>query len=271
MQQRPSAIRIGRAARNALAPQRRGKVIARFARSFYVATGGGLACIGGDHLGNGPLNVVVPGLQRLPQVGESLRCTGDAVRFASGVEIVLSRARLWRARPTAPADRAKLRRSLAAIRSSVAPAEIGQTPGARALHQWLLRGARGAPPAEVTGLLGRGPGLTPAGDDLLGGALIALHACRRLAIAGRLARSILQRARRSTSRISHAHLCAAARGEGMDALHRMIASLLAGRSALGGELAALRAVGHSSGMDALAGAALVLDAFAQGAAVPFIE
>ena len=46
-------------------------------------------------------------------------------------------------------------------------------PAAAALGSALHRGAPPGPPAQA--LLGLGPGLTPAGDDVLAGALVALH------------------------------------------------------------------------------------------------
>src|SRR5690606_7063751 len=51
--------------------------------------------------------------------------------------------------------------------------------GIAALAEWLAWGAGPAPPSAVCELIGLGPGLTPSGDDLLGGVLIALHALGR--------------------------------------------------------------------------------------------
>lgn len=104
-----------------------------------------------------------------------------------------------------------------------------------------------------------GTGLTPAGDDLIGGALIALRAVGKNGIADRLAKWALRLARTRTNRISQAHLACAASGEGHEALHFALAAILAGRTRLARELSALRRIGHTSGMDALSGALLALD------------
>jgi hypothetical protein len=110
----------------------------------------------------------------------------------------------------------------------------------------------------VERLLGLGPGLTPSGDDLIGGALVALHALGYPELADRLAVALLPAARERTNAISLAHLAAAADGEGSAALHEALGALSApGTPGLGERLRAVDAIGHSSGWDALAGATLV--------------
>jgi hypothetical protein len=137
-------------------------------------------------------------------------------------------------------------------------------PGATRLRRWLEEGVadprRSPAPslAGAEGLLGLGPGLTPSGDDLIGGALVALHALGHPELAGRLAAALLPAARERTNAISLAHLEAAADGEGSATLHETLATLSApGSPGLGERLRAVDAIGHSSGWDALAGATLV--------------
>ena len=111
----------------------------------------------------------------------------------------------------------------------------------------------------MAALLGLGPGLTPAGDDFLGGVLIALHALGRSAQADRLGRLVLDEAPARTSRISRAHLEAAARGLGAESVHRVLRRLLdPGSDGLDAALADAASIGHTSGLDAVAGVALVL-------------
>lgn len=245
---RSSRVEWGFAARRALSPGRRGKVIARFERSFYVATGGGLACIGATGLGRGPLNVLVPGIKDLPALGESIRCNRGSIRFSSGLTFPIQGAVLWRPVP-APAFR---RGALPRIKH-IFPAE------SEALASWIAQGALGSPPKKASSLVGLGTGLTPAGDDLIGGALIALRAVGSKATAKRLGTWALRLAKTRTNRISRAHLACAASGEGHEALHQALSAILAGRTNLENELSALRRIGHTSGMDALSGALLVLD------------
>lgn len=243
-----SRVEWGFAARRALAPGRRGKVIARFERSFYVATGGGLACIGSTGLGRGPLNVLVPGINELPSMGETVRCDRGSIRFSSGLLLPIQGAVLWRPVP-APAFR---RGALPRIKR-IFPRQSA------ALATWIAGGALGKPPEEAKQLIGLGKGLTPAGDDLIGGALVALRALGRNGTADRLGSWALRLSKSRTNRISRAHLACAATGEGHEALHHALSAILAGRTSLEKELSALERVGHSSGMDALSGALLALD------------
>jgi hypothetical protein len=127
------------------------------------------------------------------------------------------------------------------------------------------------PPAETEGLIGLGPGLTPSGDDFLGGTLIALHALGAHAAACRLGPWVLARAGDRTHRISLGHLACAAEGEGAGALHGALAAICSpGAPGLGRCLEALGRIGHSSGWDALAGVvaatrSLVVGSEARGA------
>ncbi len=103
-------------------------------------------------------------------------------------------------------------------------------------------------------LIGLGPGLTPAGDDFVGGAMIALRAFGECALADRIAGWALPLARGRTNRISRAHLECAAQGEGHEALHDLLCSFEKKH------LDRLARVGHTSGLDAAAGAMLALKA-----------
>ena len=110
----------------------------------------------------------------------------------------------------------------------------------------------------VAALLGLGPGLTPSGDDFLGGMLIALHVCGEKSVQKQLytqVESLLD----STGPVSSAHLKAAALGEGSQSLHQVLNMLLEGNETqleLG--IDGIKQIGHTSGWDALAGVAVVL-------------
>lgn len=236
-----SAGEAGRFARRALA--RPARVIARFERSAYVESSAGIACIGGPGLGSGPLNVIIPALARMPAPGTELA-------------ISLRGARIWRPQATPRPFAARIGRlPMARSRGIFSAAH----PGAAAFGEWLADGARREAPHGAASLIGLGPGLTPAGDDLVGGALVALRIAGRHACAARVADWALRLATRRTSRISRAHLACAAQGEGGAALHALLAALLAGRGSMSREIDAIDAIGHTSGWDAAAGAALVLD------------
>jgi len=200
------------------------RVFAAFDRSFYLETPAGIACVGGRGLGRGPLNAIVEEFESIP-VGHS-------------VVVELGQARHWK--PSAPPGRQE-------VPEIEIPESIrGQ---AEAFLGWL-----GGADSPDDALIGLGPGLTPAGDDFVGGAMIALRAFGRQAQADRIARWALPLAETRTSRISRAHLACAAAGEGHEALHAYLDGF---RRA---DLARLAQLGHSSGLDAAAGALLALRA-----------
>ncbi|OLB76610.1 MAG: hypothetical protein AUI14_18210 [Actinobacteria bacterium 13_2_20CM_2_71_6] len=105
--------------------------------------------------------------------------------------------------------------------------------------------ASGAPlDVPVLRLLGRGPGLTPLGDDILAGALVTLAALGVPAF-HRLRRVVREYAPSRTTFVSYVLLHHAARGECVPELADFLA---------GGPADALLRVGHSSGAGLLRGA-----------------
>ena len=248
----------GRVARDALAAGE-GEVCALFRRSFYLRFDdergeSHFACVGDASLGRGPLNALVKDF-RPPALGER-------------ITVSTRHARLWRPAPIALGGAADLRR-LERAAAGRAPEEglacllvgarnalaIHAQPALEALEGWLVGNSLGA---EAERLVGLGPGLTPSGDDYLGGMLVALRACGRAAQADSLWRWLKPRLSGRTSAISAAHLAAAAAGEAHEALHECLEVLFSGTQASWDEpLARLDRVGHCSGWDGLAGAAAV--------------
>jgi hypothetical protein len=112
---------------------------------------------------------------------------------------------------------------------------------------------------EASELLGLGPGLTPSGDDLVGGMLFAAATLRRAYPdacgwdEGPLA-VIVERAQDATNAISHALLSDHAQGLSTQAGHDVVSALLTGDLVgLRIEAERLTHVGHTSGSDILAG------------------
>lgn len=241
---------IGRFARRALISGE-ARVIAVFERSCYVETPAGLACIG--VVGNGPLNAHCASQPH-----------GIAVGDALGVD--LTSAVLWQPRPTPAWHSSVVAASLTRLRAAahgrlpqegfacVLDPARERAPAVKALARWLA--APEGTPQAAAGLIGLGPGLTPSGDDLIGGALCALHATGRSDVAAHLAAWALPLAKAGTNRISHAHLICAAEGACGEAVNDAITALLSGVLP---DLARIDAIGHTSGWDALAGAVLALE------------
>ena len=112
----------------------------------------------------------------------------------------------------------------------------------------------------VGGLIGLGPGLTPSGDDALGGIMIALHALRRPDAVQRLANRAIPLVASLGNRISAAHLSAAAKGQGHAAIHHVMNDLLAGKNGtIDIRLDAVGRIGHTSGWDTLAGIVITIE------------
>jgi hypothetical protein len=231
------------------------------------------------------------------QTGAEVRRDGETLRIDGRFGFPLGSVRQWRAshpagawdkeeiagrmaRLSREAARRKLTEGFGPLVSRFAEGE-GDPCGARAplilaagpgievlrkvLEDWLAGSSAplaGADGEAVAGLIGLGPGLTPSGDDLLGGVMIALHALGRKEIAGQLAQIVLPRARVRTGAVSRAHLACAAEGEGSAALHDALSALCTGKDdGRSGWLARIDSIGATSGWDALAGVILAMEAW----------
>lgn len=289
----PAVTEVGVLARRVLRGPRHGRIAAVFERSLYAVFGDEWICIGQNAIDSGPLHVLCKGLDphRFSR-GQRISVL-DTTMAAGDVTITgLDAAPVWTPAPPPSWTQASLRAGLAAADAawSVAPAEEGlaaagcqrmpappsrvlaaAAPGLAALQRLIEAGLGGNScgqrnDLEIAGLIGLGPGLTPSGDDLLGGALVALASlgCDR-------ARDVLWNACRAhldrTGEISAAHLRSAARGYAASALHVAIHATISGRTDLvAPAVAALSLIGHSSGRDAFAGALIALRAVARLAA-----
>jgi hypothetical protein len=131
--------------------------------------------------------------------------------------------------------------------------------GAAQLHRALVRRDPAGAQRAAGGLVGLGPGLTPAGDDLLAGLLVACAQLREApgaadvaATAARLGDAVGLRASTATTALSAALLRHAAAGRAAGPVLRLLDALV-GRTALPAALAGLLAVGHTSGHDTARG------------------
>jgi len=232
-------------------PEGEGEVRTIFHRSYYVVFADGrYACIGDPSAGRGPLNALVDDF-RVPVVS---------------APVVLSVASRWTPPALPPNPLIDIGALEYAARDRVPREGFGglivgahnslsshAQPALEALERWLIGNALDD---EAQMLIGLGPGLTPSGDDYLGGLLIALNALERRPQARALWRWLEPRLKR-TSAISAAHVAAAAEGEGHEALHACLEALASRSADWTQTLDRVANVGHVSGWDALAGIAAV--------------
>ena len=233
----------------------------------------------------GPLTITVSGIERFPvplNPGQPVHGNDQSLLIGPSVHIDLSTASLWQPALFPPPVPFRILESLQQIRRHLPPdvhrnglggyaAESPQFPrqnhtahhahaAIASVRSWLAGGMQ-SDCSRAQALLGLGPGLTPSGDDLLGGILIALHAIGAGNAARRLWGGLATAAQSQTHRISSALLASAAEGCAGKQIHGLIGSLLEGAN-LQTHLENLAGMGHSSGWDTLAGLVMVLEMYA---------
>lgn len=274
---------------------RRGEVRAVFSRCIHVAmSGGDFLILGGKDLAAHPAGILWPGFAVDLEVGRKVAVTAEGI-FTEG--------RLYRSfegmclftsgsgcRPMAPTDRV-----LAAIGTSLRCAAGFSTRGG--FHEILLR-RLGVMPKDPPGQLsdrlaslgsaqcaalaralalrdwaafkqqaleciGMGAGLTPAGDDFVGGVLTALryHGKSRGAdvVPQKFFDDLARSAKLRTSAFSAFLLGCAARGQVAEPFDAWISSVHRGEAETAVRCVSdIAAIGHSSGLDTLTGMLLAL-------------
>lgn len=112
----------------------------------------------------------------------------------------------------------------------------------------------------VSALAGLGMGLTPSGDDFLGGMMIALTRLDEKFLRQRLWNSVRYWANKNSNPISLAHLSAAAEGYGNQIIHNMVTAILHGDiNAINTTIDDIATIGHSSGWDIMLGVILTIE------------
>ncbi|NPV56105.1 MAG: DUF2877 domain-containing protein [Anaerolineae bacterium] len=231
-----------------------------------------------------------------PVAGFERLAVGDPVTCAPG-ELTLSTIRLrldwstegvWRspppvAEPAAPAVRQEALRRLGRGVLAYKEGDQGFTPllgvlldGARpstmpdeiqpvAVGLGALRAALAASdPQGAAGILerwlGLGRGLTPAGDDLAAGVLLALHRYPQVILPGfpraDLAQRLTQAARQKTTRLSANIIEQACQAAGDERILAALDGVMAGAADLSASIEQICRLGHSSGADTLVGMTL---------------
>ena len=248
-------------------PARIGRVVAVLPVAVHIATGDPdlpLVCVATADAVRLPCSLVV---RALPPVAVDDRVELGGGRIVVG-DVEVRPSRWWQPSKPRLRDVDEARRRLKMVAPDIEDlrewtsgrAEPGpmSTDGDLAGEPVRAVLAGGAPLAElVPDLLGLGPGLTPAGDDVLAGALVALRTAADPA-ADTLAATVeaADPATRTTT-LSAALLTHATRGECVPELAGFL-DALDGRADLTNALARLRAVGGTSGSALAVGVRLAL-------------
>lgn len=289
-----TTFRISSGGAAALAAMKRsmtGRITALFDNSLYVTLGDTAVCIGSESLPMGPINIRTSAPAGTQWSKTGLR-TDDHVLIAAqmahvGNLFVLSMAgaAVWKPAHAVGWTTASLQAGLGRLdkllphydtkdglaaftRRLPVPASVNLATDASRKSIALLVTALehdefrvGVIANATKKLIGLGPGLTPSGDDFLGGMMIALHAIGREEAATALWTAASPHVEVRTNAISAAHLRCAAAGSGHEALHRILNNLLRGEiDSLRDGLDRIDSIGHCSGWDALAGTLTVLRA-----------
>jgi hypothetical protein len=220
-----------------------GEVLAWFSRACYVRLPGGVIALVGPEVNDGPIHLVLD--EPLPEVAvrSPARLSTEQIDVGSHV-VGVSDVTVWRGALPEPGSMRTVGAMVAEVAGEVAAGSLlpqGAMVEAGALMERDdLEGA-----ARV--LAGLGPGLTPSGDDVLGGVLFA-----RRAFGGPSEEARLTRVADGveTNAIARAFLRWAARGQALAPVHDLFeAAGLGDRHAARRAARALAAVGESSGVD----------------------
>ena len=275
------------------AVRQHGRVEAVFSSVVYVSLETGMLCIARSGVEPGPFSVLTtaPRTADLKTLGlaagQPVLATNRQIAVPGSLEVDLQPALNWspEAWPELPGPNliaqglGRLRRCLPAniSRAGLGGFTVGghrpeddDLVGRKARASVLAAGeCLAANGSEVRSafhwarnLIGLGPGLTPSGDDFLGGFMIALHATGKRDTALRLWANICEDARASTNPISLAMLEAAAEGRGCASLHAAICAIMSGLSPAVA-VSGLSRFGHSSGWDSLAGVVVVMESLSK--------
>lgn len=251
------ALELGLGAKEVLSVPGTGRVVGVYSKAAYLRLPGGLAALTSFEVPSGPLHArtALPFTDLRPD--DMVVVTGRLLQ-AGALLLAHHGAQVWEGRLPRRAELDSGR--------DVAVALLSGAPGSALEPEVVCRAsllvAAGDIPATAALLGGRGPGLTPAGDDCLAGILLVLGAGADEAFKERLcqiASSV------DTNEIAGAFLRWAARGQSIAPVHRFLISATEGDEASASSaLEELIGFGHSSGADLALGMKLALSATPPG-------
>ena len=287
------AIVIGTLAKREIDNASFGRVTAVFERSIYIEVNSSWICLADASLGLGPLVVSIKSIYGRDwinsfRVGRLVKFFSESIRIDDSIIISTKGVCSWVPSKTSNWTKTSILVGLNAmenlVESNIPDKGLGRfifeypdrfpssdesmaaEHSIEILKNWVRQCFEIQMPIipekeAIASLIGLGPGLTPSGDDFLGGMLIALHICGEKSVKNNLyvqIESLID----STGPVSSSHLNAAAYGQGSHSLHQLLNMLLEGNEAyLEFGIDSINQIGHTSGWDALAGAVVVLRQF----------
>jgi uncharacterized protein DUF2877 len=233
-------------------PPRPARVLAVFPTALYVESGGEVAAVVTADALRLPFALVVA-VDSSQQPFAAVR-PADGATVGDGVVRVGAfaghAARWWQPRrptPLRPDATLPLRlRALDAVLAAAPPLPAPVGDRLAGLTRALVAADAGAAAAAVRSLVGLGPGLTPAGDDVVAALLLTLSVSPAADLSAALARDVVGYAAPRTSALSAALLRHAMDGCGIPQVTDLV-DALGGRGDLTSAVDRLLAVGHSSG------------------------
>ncbi len=285
---------VGRVASRLLTGLHEVHIEAVFASTFYLKSAQFLACVGTNGLEPGPLSIATSAPRDMNWPASGLReeartrVSGSEIRIGNQFVFRVGRPFVWSPEPIpVPIDPDSVKRGLEVFVDE-APDFLPDEGISRLLdpeyepgsHHYVCRAARqplqdardwlsqefgGIDPgghgdvAWVRRLSGLGPGLTPSGDDCLGGMMIALHALDAAVISQSLWRAVGRCVGETRNTVSHGHLSAASEGMCSAGIHRVVSAILIGNvDGVREAFHDIDRIGHTSGWDTMTGVAVTL-------------
>lgn len=217
-------------------------------------------------IGNGPFNLVVEedtlfsdklSVQSPVSIQASQLHIGDLIIRTEG-------AKLWDARPAWEDLHQERKNILAQLAQLEIPKDQFVNSLASDLSLALANADIGTVKAIASQLAGLGQGLTPSGDDILLGAILATWIIHPLDIAANLAKEIANTAAPLTTSLSAAWLRSAGNGEAGVLWHEFFDTLLDLNTVqTQAALDKILAIGETSGADALSGFVDTFNSYAE--------
>lgn len=266
-----SRLTVGCGAREVLDVPGPGEVVAVYRRAAYLRLPAGIVAVVAPGVPPGPL-WITPGPPEAWAVdGISARqpptpwdgavvndrvAVGDGWLEVAGTRLPVGAAETWRGSLPDPDRLAGAVPLALGVLGAAPPSALLDDPWSPALRRARSALERGDLAGAAAALGGLGPGLTPAGDDVLAGVLLARRALggagaepELVAVAGGVA----------TTGLSAALLAWAARGQAVEPVHELLGNLAVGdRTAAAAGVEKVAAFGASSGADLLLGLKLGL-------------